>query len=202
MLAVFVGVGTGVSVGWVSVGIGVLVLVTVGTRVGVRVGIRVGVLVGVRVRVGISVAVNVGGELRGSRVWVGGNKNEYKENGVAVPEDEDEETTRRVTTSVGVGTGPGVEFPVTGMTMGLGANSTTIWSARAAAVLFILAKDSSSVLRDRRSSALGGAGLKLAMIKIIQNIPPQIPSAAKACNGKANFLNTLRIVLRAGCSHD
>ena len=134
--------------------------------------------------------------MRGSRVGVGWKKNENREKGVVSVI---AETTRRVTAIVGEVTGMGVEFPVTGMTMGLGIMSETISNARAAAVLFMLAKDKfSSVLRDWMSSTVGGAGLKLATTKIIQNIPRQIPSAENACSGMANFLIRFRIVKRRG----
>jgi hypothetical protein len=152
------------------------------------------------VRVGTWVAVWVGGSTRGSRVRVGSKKSENREKGVVVVSISPE-TTRRVTTIVGEesGIGMGVEFPVTGMTMGLGIMSETISNASAAAVLFISAKDRlSSVLRDWRSSTSGGAGSKLDMTKIIQDIPRQIPSASKACSGLANCIRKLRIIFRPG----
>jgi hypothetical protein len=70
---------------------------------------------------------------------VGWKKNEKMEAGVA--DSDPDKTARSVTTIVGDEEGMGVEFPVTGMTMGLGIISATISKARAAAVLFMLAKD-------------------------------------------------------------
>jgi len=61
--------------------------------------------------------------------------------------------------------------------------------ANAAAVLFILAKEVSSVLRKLISIAVGGFGSRPAMIKIIHAMPPHKNRAAKACNGTATSLS-------------
>ena len=159
---------------------GVLVFVIVGGT---------SVNVGLKVRVGVG--VGLGESFRRSRVWVGWKMNEKMEEGVF--DSDPDETTRSVTAIVGDEKGMGVEFPVTGMTMGLGIISATISKARAAAVLFMLAKDWSSVLRDCRSRAVGGAGLNPATTKTIQTMPRQIPSAASACRGMANCLTKFRI---------
>jgi hypothetical protein len=135
--------------------------------------------------------VAVGSSSRRSRDWVGWKKNEKIEEGVA--DSDPDVTTRSVTTIVGEEEGMGVEFPVTGMTMGLGIISATISKARAAAVLFMLAKDWSSVLRDCRSRAVGGAALNPATTKTIQTMPRQIPSAVRACRGMANCLTKFHI---------
>jgi hypothetical protein len=66
-----------------------------------------------------------------------------------------------------------------GRTIAVGTNSETIWAARAAAVLFILANDMSSVLRIWISSMVGGFGLKPASTKIIHPMPVQMNNAKK-----------------------
>lgn len=119
-------------------------------------------------------------------VAVGGNKYVSRENGVGVFPNV--ETTFNVTAAASVGVG--VPLPVTGMRMGpegLGTSLSSICLARATAVLFMLAKDKSWVLRACRSMAVGGAGLIPATTNIIQTIPAQIPSATKACVGTTYF---------------
>jgi hypothetical protein len=76
--------------------------------------------------------------------------------------------------------------------MSVGTNSETICSASAAAVLFTLTKEVSGVLRIWISRAVGGFGLKPAMRKIIHANPPQVHSAANACNGIASSLSLMR----------
>jgi hypothetical protein len=91
------------------------------------------------------------------------------------------ETALNVITTTGFGVT--VSRPVTGRNMrlaGLGIISASISFARAAAVLFILAKERSCVLRAVRSIAVGGVGLILASTKTIHAIPEQRKSAANA----------------------
>jgi hypothetical protein len=79
--------------------------------------------------------------------------------------------------------GVAVSLPVTGRKIRpgwLGAILTSICFARATAVLFILAKDKSCVLRACRSMAVGGAGSRPATRNIIHAILEQSMSAAKA----------------------
>ncbi len=89
-----------------------------------------------------------------------------------------------IATNVTAPVGTGVEvFPVTGRRTGpdaVGIKLTIISFARATAVLFMLAKDRSWVLRACKSMAVGGVGSSPANTNTIQAMPPQIISAAKA----------------------
>jgi hypothetical protein len=75
--------------------------------------------------------------------------------------------------------------------MEVGTNSATICTASAAAVLFMLTKDTSCVLRNCISIAVGGFGLNPAITKTIHAMPPHKNNAAKACNGTANSLSLI-----------
>ena len=181
--------GTGV----VGIGVGVLgllVLVGRGVREGVRLGLGVEVGAGLAVRVFVpaivAAGVSVGKTGSGSSDSLVGNKNEY--HGLVVGVGAKVETALNVTAAMGLGVG--VVAPVTGMAMiptGLGIQSAIISRARAAAVLFISAKERPWGLRASRSVAEGGAGLKPATTKIIHAIPRQMPIEARACKGMAYF---------------
>lgn len=201
---VLVGCGTGVFVGLgVRVGRGVLLGCGMGVRVGIPVAVPVGISVATRVGVGGVgeagfVAVRVGrpdvlvgtgayvpvaaGPPGFSRLSVGGKPFVSRENGVgAFPM---VATIFKVTTATGVGEGvPGVPPPVTGMRMGpegLGSRSASMPLAKATAVLFILAKDISCVLRACRSMAEGGVGFRPTNKNTIHASTPHRASAARA----------------------
>lgn len=161
-----IGVSVAVGEGFVAVNVGRGVLVLVGGDVDVHTGVAVA---GLRSRVDVKVKKTV----IGVKVEVGNGGRVKVKAAVAVI----------VTDGVAVN-------PVTGMsTMGEGMYSPIISMASAAAVLFILTYERSSVLRNWISSAVGGLGSRPAMMKIIQTMPKQKNSAKKACTGTANCLN-------------
>ena len=97
-------------------------------------------------------------------------------------------TTFKVTTAATVGVG--VPPPVTGMRMGpvgLGSRSASMPFARATAVLFILEKDRSCVLRALRSIAVGGVGFRPATKNTVHAMPAHRTSATKAWRGVKSF---------------
>jgi hypothetical protein len=117
---------------------------------------------------------------------VAGYKNEKKEYGVGVSEIE--VMAFKVTKATGLVVA--VSWPVTGIKTGpavFAARLETICLAKATAVLFISPTDRSCVLRAWISSLEGGVGSKPASTKIIQAMPEQMTSAARACRGTANF---------------
>jgi len=153
------GVGLFVAVGVIGVGLG-----GIGVIVFVDVGRRVGVLLG-----GSSLSL------------VGGKSQEKNASEVGVGVSEAPEIGINARLKVGVGTS--VNTCVAGRTMLVGTNSAIMLTASAAAVLFMLAKDTSFVLRDWRSIEVGGFGLNPAITKTIQPIPKQRPKDPSACKG-------------------
>jgi len=154
-----------VGCGWVGATVGTLVAVLDGATVG-GTGVQVGAI------------VEAGGTDVSCFLRVAVGESEYS---VGVSVSTVMATDLSVTTADGVGVT--VPLPVTGSKMGpagLGAISASICFARATAVLFILAKDRSCVLRACRSMLVGGVGLILAKTKIIHAMPEQRKSAAKA----------------------
>ena len=102
-----------------------------------------GVLVGTRVDVGGGGGVDVGGTGvnvgSSSFSLVGGKSPENQEVGVGVSE----APAMGITAELRVEVGNNILACVSGSTIPVGANSATILSARAAAVLFMLAKERS-----------------------------------------------------------
>jgi hypothetical protein len=197
--------GGAVGVAGKSVGSSRVISMVGITDVGVR-GVRVGCLVGVGVVVGIR---NVGDAVGGRSVIVGAGEevlvgagicvdvglslslwvavgSMLLETGVALSPEVKTDFNVMAAANVGVA----VSRPVTGSKTGpdgLGTISTSICIARAAAVLFMLAKDKSCVFRACRSPAVGGAGLILTSTNTIHAIPEQRKNAAKAWRGTINF---------------
>jgi hypothetical protein len=165
----------GMTVGW-----GVSVAAAVGSRgvsVGGRLGVRVGNLVGRSVKAATAVDVEEGADCPApSLAAVGGKKPGGRGKLVAV--------TGREGTALSVTSGAtvAVSAPVTGRekgAAGLGIQSAAICRASAMAVLFMLAKDRSCVLRACRSRAVGGAVSTLAAIHTSQAMLVQSSSAAR-----------------------
>jgi hypothetical protein len=114
---------------------------------------------------------------------VGGKSRARQEKGVAVGVFEEPVTGIHTKLNVLVGAAVISTLAVGGRTISVGTSSATSWTASAAAVLFILAIETSAVLRILRSKAVGGFGLKPAITTISQAMPAQRKSAVKACNG-------------------
>ena len=146
--------------------------------VGTGVGAAVFVLVGMYVAVQTGVCVS-----DGPFDFVGGNRYLSNEKGVGLGVYEGPEIGIKAKLSVLVGTAVITTARVGGRTIAVGTSSETIWNASTAAVLFILAKETSAVLRILISIAVGGFGLNPAITTIIHAMPAQRNKAAKACNG-------------------